>query len=82
MGYKAILRQLAAERKATNEQLLQQARSEFGSTFDTKFSYIKDGQRHVKTKASDVAKQYLSLKGVQGYSDDEGGGNDDGNSRE
>jgi hypothetical protein len=51
--------------------LLQQAKDEFGSAFDTEFSYMKDGQRHVKTKASDVAKQYLSLKGIQG-DDDEG----------
>jgi hypothetical protein len=79
LGYKAILRRLAAERQATNERLLQQARSEFGTTFDTTFSYVKDGQRHVKTKASDVAKQYLSLKGLQGYDDDEGDDNDEGN---
>lgn len=78
LGYKVILRRLAAERKATNERLLQQARSEFGTAFDTKFSYMKDGQRHVKTKASDVAKQYLSLKGGQGYNDEEGEGNDEG----
>jgi hypothetical protein len=71
LGYKVILRRLAAERKATNEQLLQQARDEFGTTFDTEFSYMKDGQRHVKTKASDVAKQYLSLKGIQGGDNDE-----------
>lgn len=82
MGYKVILRRLAAERQATNEQLLQQARSEFGTAFDTKFSYMKDGQRHVKMKASDVAKQYLSLKGVQGYNDDEDDNNDEGNSHE
>ena len=70
MGYKSILRRLAEERKATNEQLLQQARSEFGAAFDTTFSYVKDGQRHVKTKASDVAKQYLTLKGIQGYDEE------------
>lgn len=40
---------------------------------------MKDGQRHVKTKASDVAKQYLSLKGIQGYNDDEDDNNDEGN---
>ena len=72
MGYKVILCWLAAERKATNEWLLQQARSKFSTMFDTKFSYMKDGQRYVKMKASDVAKQYLSLKGIQGYNDDEG----------
>jgi hypothetical protein len=72
LGYKAILRRLAAERQETNERLLRQARNEFGTAFDTKFSYVKDGQRHVKTKASDVAKQYLSMKGMQGHNDDEG----------
>jgi hypothetical protein len=82
LGYKVILRRLAAERKATNEGLLQQAKSEFGSAFDTTFSYMKDGQRHVKTKASDVAKQYLSLKGVKGYNDDEDDGDDEGNNHE
>ena len=81
MGYKAILRRLAAERQVTNERLLQQARSEFGTAFDTKFSYVKDGQRHVKMKASDVAKQYLSMKGM-GYNDDEGDNIDGGNNDE
>ena len=71
MGYKVILHQLAAERKTANERIHQQARREFGAAFDTTFSYMKDGQRHVKTKASDVAKQYLLLKGVQCYNDDE-----------
>jgi hypothetical protein len=71
LGYKSILRRLAEEQKATNERLLQQARSEFGAAFDTTFLYMKDGQRHVKTKASDVAKQYLTLKGIQGYNDEE-----------
>ena len=79
MGYKVILHRLAAERQATNERLLQQARSEFGPAFNTIFSYMKDGQRHVKTKASDVAKQYLSLKGIQGCNDDEDDNNDEGN---
>jgi hypothetical protein len=77
LGYKSILRRLAEERKATNERLLQQARSEFGAVFDTTFSYMKDGQRHVKTKASDVAKQYVLLKGIKDYDDDEGDDNGD-----
>jgi hypothetical protein len=67
-----ILRRLAEERKATNERLLQQAKDEFGTAFDTLtlFSYMKNGQRHVKTKASDVAKQYVLLKGIKDYDDD------------
>ena len=72
MGYKLILCRLAEERKATNERLHQQAKDEFGTAFDTTFSYVKNGQRHVKTKASDVAKQYVLLKGIKGYDDDEG----------
>jgi len=82
LGYKVILRRLAAERKATNERLHQQARDEFGAAFDTTFSYMKSGQRHVKTKASDVAKQYLLLKGIKGYDGDEGDDNDEGDNRE
>jgi hypothetical protein len=72
MGYKLILRRLAEERKATNERLHQQAKNEFGAAFDTVFSYMKNGQHHVKTKASDVAKQYVFLKGIKDYDDDEG----------
>ena len=71
-----ILRRLAEERKARNEQLHQQAKNEFGTTFDTVFSYMKNGQCHVKTKASDVAKQYVLLKGIKDYDDDEGGDDD------
>jgi len=82
LGYKSILRRLAAERKATNERLYHQARNEFGTAFATTFSYMKNGQRHVKTKASDIAKQYVSLKGIQGYDDDEGDDNDEGGNNE
>lgn len=71
MGYKSILRRLAEERKATNERLHQQAKNEFGAAFDTLFSYMKNGQCHVKTKASDVAKQYVLLKGIKDYDHDD-----------
>ena len=82
MGYKVILNRLAEERKATNERLRQQARDEFGTAFDTTFMYMKNGQHHVKTKASDVAKQYRLLKGIKGDDDDEGGDNDEGDNHE
>jgi len=74
MGYKLILRRLAEERKATNERLHLQAKDEFGTAFDSLFSYMKNGRRHVKTKASDVAKQYVLLKGIKDYdyNDDDG----------
>lgn len=82
MGYKVILRRLAEERKATNERLHQQAKNEFGTNFNTMFSYVKNGQRHVKTKASDVAKQYVLLKGIKDYDGDEGDDNDEGGLRQ
>jgi hypothetical protein len=72
LGYKLILRRLAEERKATNERLYWQAKNEFGTAFDATFSYMKNGQRHVKAKASDVAKQYVLLKGIEDYNGDEG----------
>jgi hypothetical protein len=78
MGYKLILRRLTEERKATNEQMCQQAKNEFGTAFDSVFSYTKNGQRHVKVKASDVAKQYVLLKGIKDYDDDEGDDNEGG----
>jgi hypothetical protein len=55
--------------------LHQQARNEYGTTFDTVFAYMKNGQRHVKAKASDVAKQYVLLKGIKDYDGDEGDDN-------
>jgi hypothetical protein len=82
LGYKVILRRLAEERKATNERLHQKAKDEYGTAFDTLFSYMKNGQRHVKMKASDVAKQYCLLKGIKGYDDDEGDNDDEGNNHE
>jgi hypothetical protein len=78
LGYKLILRRLAEERKATNEQLCQQAKNEFGTAFDTTFSYVKNGQRHVKAKASDVARQYILLKGMNDDDGDEGDDFDEG----
>ena len=51
----------------------QKARDEYGSGFDDKFSYLKSGRRHVKTKAGDIAKQYCLLKNIcDDDNDDEG----------
>jgi hypothetical protein len=76
LGYKLILRQLAEERKAANDRLYQQAKNEFGNDFDIMFSYMKNGQRHVKAKASDVARQYILLKGMDDYENEEGDDNE------
>lgn len=50
----------------------QKARDEFGSSFDATFSYVKNSQRYVKTKAGDIAKQYCLLKNICEGDDDEG----------
>jgi len=70
LGYKSILARLAAQRKERNEMWAQKAREEYGSSFDTTFSYTKNGQRHVKTKAGDVAKQYCLLRNICDGNDD------------
>ena len=77
-----ILRRLAEERKANNERLHQQAKDEFGTDFDTLFSYVKNGQRHVKAKSSDVAKQYMLMRGIKDYDDEEGDDNDEVDDRQ
>jgi len=71
LGYKSILARLAAQRRARNEMWAQKARDEFGSSFDTTFSYVKNGQRHVKTKEGDIAKQYCLLKNICDDGDDD-----------
>ena len=50
----------------------QKAWEEYGSSFDTMFSYMKNGQRHVKTKAGDITKQYCLLKNIYDDDADEG----------
>jgi hypothetical protein len=77
LGYKNILARLAVQRKERNEMWAQKARDEFGSSFDTTFSYVKSGQRHVKTKIGEIAKQYCLLKNICGDDSDEGGEEDD-----
>ncbi|KIM35215.1 hypothetical protein M413DRAFT_79626 [Hebeloma cylindrosporum] len=71
LGYKSILSRLAVQRKARNDMWAQKARDEFGSSFDNTFSYVKNGQRHVKTKAGDIAKQYCLLKNICDDDDDD-----------
>ena len=64
LTYTLILERLAKERTAGYQQLSEDARKEYGDRFDEVFSYIKGGQRWVKSKACDIAKQYLKLKGL------------------
>lgn len=77
LGYKSILARLTVERKKHDAWLYQKAKDEFGTSFDNTFSYMKNGQHHMKTKASDMAKQYMKLRGKMGIDCDEGNGSDD-----
>jgi len=50
----------------------QKAQDKYSSSFDAMFSYVKNSQWHVKTKASEIAKQYCLLKNICDDDDDEG----------
>ena len=63
-NYKAILTHLAEERVAPNKHDADAAQREYGSDFSRVFSYNKNGVQHIKSKDSDIAKQYrASSKG-------------------
>ncbi|CAA7267738.1 unnamed protein product [Cyclocybe aegerita] len=64
LGYKVILDRLAEQRMAENSRLCERAKVEYGDAFPSIFSYTKSGKTYVKSKASDVAKQYRELKGM------------------
>ncbi|CAA7264058.1 unnamed protein product [Cyclocybe aegerita] len=71
LGYKAILDKLAEWRGVENNMLCERAKLEYGEQFSSIFSYTKNGRKCVKTKASDVAKQYRELQGIQDNDDDD-----------
>ena len=60
---------LARERTAEDDSLTEQAKVEFGDEFSFHFSYFKDGEQKVLSKASSIAKQYRRLKGMQDLDD-------------
>ena len=61
-NYKAILTHLAEEHVAQNKHDADAARREYGSDFGRVFSYNKNGVQHIKSKDSDIAKQYQALE--------------------
>jgi hypothetical protein len=69
LGYTAILAQLTQERTAEDRKLSEQAKMEFGNEFAAHFSYLKDGEKRVLSKASSVAKVYRRLKGMEEVDD-------------
>jgi len=68
-NYKVILKHLAEERHLQNQHNAQAAWREFGSDFNRVFLYSRNGAQCVKSKDSDIAKQYRALKG--GIEEDE-----------
>ncbi|CAA7260797.1 unnamed protein product [Cyclocybe aegerita] len=65
LRYKAILDKLAEQQGMENDKLCESAKLEYGEQFSSVFSYTKNGRKFVKTKASDIAKQYCELQGIQ-----------------
>ena len=72
LNYKAILRHLADERALQNRLDAEAARREYGSDFNHVFAYIRNGVRCIKSKDSDIAKQYQALRrGVTSIEEDD-----------
>jgi hypothetical protein len=63
MKYTTIVQKLRDIRMSVDSRLAEQARREFGATFDARFTYWRGGQEYVMTKASAIAKRYIELTG-------------------
>ena len=61
-NYKAILKHLADERASQNKLDAEAARREYGSDFNLVFAYNRNGVQCIKSKDSDIAKQYRALR--------------------
>ena len=71
-NYKAILKHLAEERALQNKFDAEAARREYGGDFGHVFTYNRNGVRCIKSKDSDIAKQYRALRqGVTSMDEDE-----------
>jgi hypothetical protein len=70
-NYKAILKCLSDERAFQNKLDAKAARREYGMDFDRVFTYNRNGVRCIKSKDSDIAKQYRALRGGTSIEGDE-----------
>jgi hypothetical protein len=61
-NYKAVLKHLADERALHNNFDAAAARREYGSDFNRVFAYNRNGVQCIKTKDSDISKQYRALR--------------------
>jgi len=64
MTYTGIVKTLKANRVKLDEDLATLVKKEYGSQFDKIFVYRKNGALHVKTKPSEIAKQYRILQNL------------------
>jgi len=71
MTYTGVVKKLKADRVKLDENTASFAKEEYGSQFNEIFVYRKNGALHVKTKPSEIAKQYRILQNLcEGESDD------------
>ena len=71
MSYTGVVKTLKANRVKLDEEIAACAKKEYGSQFREIFVYRKNGALHVKTKPSEIAKQYWILQNLcEGDSDE------------
>ena len=71
MSYTGVVKTLKANRVKLDEEIAACAKKEYGSQFREIFVYRKNGALHVKTKPSEIAKQYRILQNLcEGDSDE------------
>jgi hypothetical protein len=66
MSYTAICTHLRKERMDADDELVRKAKLEYGTDFDTTFSYrcSRTNTRVVMSKASAIAKEYKRLRAL------------------
>jgi len=64
MTYTGVVKTLKANRVELDENLAATAKREYGNQFKEIFVYKKNGALHVKTKPSEIAKQYRALQNL------------------
>ena len=64
MSYTGVIKTLKANRVKLDEDIAAFAKEEYGSQFKEIFVYRKNGTLHVKTKPSEIAKQYWVLQNL------------------
>jgi len=64
MTYTGVVKTLKANRVKLDENIAAIAKKEYGSQFGDIFMYKKNGALHIKTKPSEIAKQYRALQNL------------------